>query len=328
MSCILALFAGCGTSESGTVESPDAASFSGTEQGDAGNADPGHITVAQVKSAVLENAGLVEEDVRFVRIHMDSENGAFEYDVEFICQDAEYDYKVSAVTGEILSMDYEVGKYDLDALPTDITQSQAALPDASQDPGASPDASQSSDASSDASQGPGTPSDAAQILATPQNPGAMPEADGQYIGNEAAKQIALEHAGLTEDGVRFLHARLERDDNSWKYDVEFLKDSIEYDYDIDALTGEILSFDQDVEDDQHGAGSSTGNVQITEDQAKQIALEYAGVDERNAQHLKIELDYDHGRGEYEVEWYVGRTEYSCDVDADTGSILSFEKELD
>ena len=44
--------------------------------------------------------------------------------------------------------------------------------------------------------------------------------------------------------------------------------------------------------------------------------------------MKIEMDYDHGHGEYEVEWNVGRTEYSCDVDADTGSILSLEKELD
>ncbi len=301
MSCILLLFAGCGTSDSGTAEAPDAA-VSGIEQGDVGNADNGHITVAQVKAAVLENAGLLEEDVRFVRIHLDSENGVSEYNVEFICQDAEYDYKVSAATGEMLSMDYEVGKYDLDALPPDITQSPAALPDAAQSLS--------------------EPSDATQ------SPVVLPEVDGQYIGNEAAKQIALKHAGLTENEVRFVHAHLELDDGSWKYDVEFHKDSSEYDYDIDALTGEILSFDQDAEYDQRGVGSSIGNGQITEEQAKQIALEYAGVDEGDAQHLKIEIDYDHGRGEYEVEWNVGRTEYSCDVDADTGSILSFEKELD
>lgn len=301
MSCILLLFAGCGTSDSGTAEAPDAAE-SGIEQGDVGNADNGHITVAQVKAAVLENAGLLEEDVRFVRIHLDSENGISEYNVEFICQDAEYDYKVSAVTGEILFMDYEVGKYDLDALPPDITQSPAALPDAAQSLG--------------------EPSDATQSLVV------LPEVNGQYIGNEAAKQIALKHAGLTENAVRFVHAHLELDDGSWKYDVEFHKDSSEYDYDIDALTGEILSFDQDAEYDQRGVGRSIGNGQITEEQAKQIALEYAGVDERDAQHLKIEIDHDHGRGEYEVEWNVGRTEYSCDVDADTGSILSFEKELD
>ncbi len=44
--------------------------------------------------------------------------------------------------------------------------------------------------------------------------------------------------------------------------------------------------------------------------------------------LKVEFDYDDGRVKYEVKWNVGRMEYSCDVDAYTGQILSFEKELD
>ncbi len=312
MSCILVLFAGCGTSEPGTVESSDTATASDIEQGDTGSADTGYITVAQAKAAVLENAGLAEEDVRFVRIHLDSENGVSKYDVEFVCQEAEYDYKVSAVTGEILSMNCETGNYDLDTLPPDTTHNLAELPDAAPSSATLPDAAPSSDTLPNAAPSSGT----------------LPENDGQYIGNDAAKQIALEHAGLTEDGVRFIHAHLELDDGSWKYDVEFLKDNTEYDYDINALTGEILSFDQDAEYDQHEAVSPTGNEQITEEQAKQIALEYAGVDEEDVQHLKIKLDYDHGRGEYEVEWYVGRTEYSCDVDAGTGSILSFEKELD
>lgn len=302
MNCILILFTGCGTSQPGTAGTSDAAVSSDIGQGDDGNADIGYITVAQAKTAVLENAGLLEEDVRFVRIHLDSKNGASEYDVEFICQDAEYDYKVSALTGEILSMDCETGNYDLDTLPPDTAQSLIEQPDTAQGLAEQPDAAQ--------------------------NAGVLPETDGQYIGNDAAKQIALKHADMTEDEVRFIHAHLELDDGRWKYDVEFIKDSTEYDYDIDALTGEILSFDQDAEYDQYGAVSSTGNERITEEQAKQIALEYAGVDEGDVQHLKIELDYDHGRGEYEVEWNVGRTEYSCDVDADTGSVLSFEKELD
>ena len=57
MSCILLLFAGCGTSDSGTAEAPDAAVASGIEQGDVGNVDNGHITVAQVKAAVWKMRG-------------------------------------------------------------------------------------------------------------------------------------------------------------------------------------------------------------------------------------------------------------------------------
>lgn len=249
----------------------------GETQGPAGEL----ITVAQVKTAVLDNAGLSEDAVRFVRIYLDTENGSAEYEVEFVCQNAEYDYRISALTGEILAMNCEMGNYDVDSLPPGVTQANTA-----------------------------------------------PGADGQYIGSEAAKQIALGHAGLTADEVYFVHARLEQDDGSWKYDVEFHSGNTEYDYDIHASTGEILSFDQDAEYHRHGADASVSQGQITEEEARQIALAHAGVAEGDAQGLKIEYDYDHGRGEYEVEWYVGRMEYSCDVDAGTGEIFSFEKELD
>ena len=40
--------------------------------------------------------------------------------------------------------------------------------------------------------------------------------------------------------------------------------------------------------------------------------------------LKIDLDEDDGRLEYELEWRVGGTEYECTVDASSGSILHFE----
>ena len=55
------------------------------------------------------------------------------------------------------------------------------------------------------------------------------------------KRQALEHAGLTEADVTFVHVKLDRDDGRLEYEVEFYKDNTEYDYDIDANTGEILS---------------------------------------------------------------------------------------
>lgn len=146
-----------------------------------------------------------------------------------------------------------------------------------------------------------------------------------YITEAEAKAAALSNAGFTEEEVQFAHVKLESDDGKWKYDVEFHKDNMEYDYDIDALTGEVLDFDHDAEHRQSGTDNMAEGGQITEERAKQIALEHAGADEKDTQNLTIELDYDDGRAEYEIEWYVGQTEYSCDVDAGTGEILSFEK---
>lgn len=184
------------------------------------------------------------------------------------------------------------------------------------------------DAASDPAGLSGTEGSAGSVGTSGASEGAESSGEELYIGSEAAKQAALEHAGLNVDDVRFVHADLELDDGSWKYDVEFYKDNIEYDYDIDALTGAVLSFDQDAEHHQSEADTSMADEQITKDQAKQIALEYAGVAEGDVQRLKLELDHDDGRTRYEVEWHVGQMEYSCDVDAYTGEVLSFEEEPD
>ena len=91
------------------------------------------------------------------------------------------------------------------------------------------------------------PAPAGEQTGAEQPDGEQNQQEGQYIGVEAAKQAALNHAGLDADAVRFAHARLEFDDGYWKYDVEFHQDNMEYDYDIDALTGEILSCEQDAD---------------------------------------------------------------------------------
>lgn len=63
---------------------------------------------------------------------------------------------------------------------------------------------------------------------------------------EAAESIALEHAGLTADQVTRLTSKYEIDDGIPEYDVEFYVGTTEYDYEIHAETGDILSWDKDV----------------------------------------------------------------------------------
>lgn len=65
------------------------------------------------------------------------------------------------------------------------------------------------------------------------------------ITEEQAKTIALEHAGLTADQVQYLRVQYEIDDRIPQYEVEFHHERWEYDYEINAQTGEILSYDRD-----------------------------------------------------------------------------------
>ena len=123
-----------------------------------------------------------------------------------------------------------------------------------------------------------------------------------------------------------MQCKLDRDDGRQVYDVEFYtSDYKEYDYEIDAYTGAVLSYDYDA--DFYTPPTASG-TQITSDDAKRIALEHAGVAEADATRLKVELDQDDGRQVYEVEWEIGRTEYSYEIDAASGTILKSEVDAD
>ena len=60
------------------------------------------------------------------------------------------------------------------------------------------------------------------------------------------KRQALDHAGVKAKDTVFLYAELDYDDGLRVYDVEFFSENKEYDYKIDAATGEILGFDYDI----------------------------------------------------------------------------------
>lgn len=68
---------------------------------------------------------------------------------------------------------------------------------------------------------------------------------GTLLTEQAVIDIALEHAGLTADQVQWLRAEYETDDGIPQYEVEFHHGRWEYDYEINAQTGEILSFNRD-----------------------------------------------------------------------------------
>ena len=61
------------------------------------------------------------------------------------------------------------------------------------------------------------------------------------IGKNAALQAALEDAGLTSEKVADIDIELERDIRSSWYEVSFESGRLEYDYKINAYTGEIIS---------------------------------------------------------------------------------------
>lgn len=73
----------------------------------------------------------------------------------------------------------------------------------------------------------------------PQSSGAV------LIGADEAKSAALAHAGCSADEVTFTKTELDYDDGGAVYEIEFRKGWAEYEYEIDAATGDVLEYEWD-----------------------------------------------------------------------------------
>lgn len=152
------------------------------------------------------------------------------------------------------------------------------------------------------------------------------------ISADKAKKIALGDAKLAEKDVTFVKVELELEDNRLVYDVEFYSGNVEYDYDIDAVSGAIVSADKDIENYVIPAQPSTEAPtkaqasEISVEKAKQIALSHAGVG--SARFKKAKLDYENGIKVYEIEFKVGNLEYEYDINVSNGAIISSSVEVD
>ena len=68
---------------------------------------------------------------------------------------------------------------------------------------------------------------------------------------------------------------------------------------------------------------------ISENKAKGIALEHAGYEESEVDFVKVKLDFDDGRYEYEIEFRAeGNLEYDYSINAANGKIVDFDRDYE
>ena len=159
--------------------------------------------------------------------------------------------------------------------------------------------------------------------------------DTSDISMQQATEVALQDAGFSSSEVESLSGNLDSDDEVRHYDVRFVSQGMEYDYEIKASDGTILEKDREAVE----AHSSSQNVSlpaesstmtdsdfISIDEAKSIALQVSGVDASNAVFTEAELNVDDGVHIYEIEFISGDMEYSFEINALTGSVAEWEKE--
>lgn len=156
---------------------------------------------------------------------------------------------------------------------------------------------------------------------------------GTFIGEAKAKEIALKHAGATAGEISAFKSKLDTDDGIAVYELEFRAGGYEYDYEINASTGEILQSEKDRNGDapshtEQTAGSNPSAASISETRAKEIALQHAGIAVGDISSYKSELDTDDGAAVYKVEFKANGYEYEYKISASAGEILKAEKDRD
>jgi len=166
------------------------------------------------------------------------------------------------------------------------------------------------------------------------------------ITREEAQKKALEAVGVTEDQVVFKPLETDIDDGKEVYEIDFfIPGEIKYEFDIDSTTGAIMEQDIDLweaEDDVEladlikNAGKLADSAvaavedvagEISELQAKMIALVDAGFKADEVTFTKCKKDKDDGIMQFEVELKLADgTEYNYEINAADGKIL--EKDVD
>ena len=169
--------------------------------------------------------------------------------------------------------------------------------------------------------------------------------DARKVTETSARQIALDHAGVREADVTGQTVRTDTDDGRSVYDVEFFTASDKYDYEIDAVTGEIVKQEKEALKNASAGNSSTGasvsngngasagangntssGSDIGQSKAQSIALDHAGVKASQATIRKVTRDYEDGILVYDVEFLTSDWEYSYEIQASDGTVRQADRE--
>ena len=250
--------------------------------------EPAAIGKDKALEIALDHAGVSAEKATATKVEYDKEDG--EYDVEFRYNNYEYDYSIHVTTGKVLTHEKE---YDGPA----ETKPTATEKSATKATKATEKATQATKAT---------------------------EAAKTVIGKDKAKQIALDHAGVSSS--KATNVKVEYDKEDKEYEVDFRADDYEYEYTIAAYSGKVLSHDKEYDpiETKPKETQPKETALIGKDKAKSIALKHAGFSASEVSGLKVEYEKDDGIPVYEVEFDRGNKEYTYEIHGETGEILSRE----
>lgn len=208
-----------------------------------GNAsDKAYIGEMKALEIALAHAGISEADIMTYKMDMDVEKGVMVYEIEFEYGGYEYEYDIDARTGEIVKYEKEIHDDGTMGVDEKFVLESSAQVNVTADHyyyesehhyepehnGFYDNGSHHNDKHHDGAYYNGNAGNTSVSITV-----------------EQAKETALAHAGLNADSVYFEKAEQDYDDGVLVYEIEFKAGSTEYEYKIDAQTGDILDYEWD-----------------------------------------------------------------------------------
>lgn len=146
------------------------------------------------------------------------------------------------------------------------------------------------------------------------------------ISGREAEDIALKYAGVSRQNARITETKKDMDDSWMVYEISFWVGDTEYETKVDEQSAEIVEYSFKIHGSHNRQVQPVANGAATREAAVSIALADASVREDQASRISCKTDWEDGRKVWEVEFYVGWTEYDYTIDSSTGQIV--KKEID
>lgn len=147
------------------------------------------------------------------------------------------------------------------------------------------------------------------------------------LTEEKVKEIALKHANASENAV-VGKTKLDREHGRYVYEVEIYDGNTEYDYEIDAETGDVVYYSKEMSESitVNSVGFENNKDYLPMEKVMEIIRKRVnGANEKNL--VEFHTDIENGRAVYEGKVIVNNKKYDFEVDAKTGEIISWEEKF-
>lgn len=163
-----------------------------------------------------------------------------------------------------------------------------------------------------------------------------------FISKDRVKEIIVDNMKVNSSDVYFDNIDFELDKSIYEVDIYY--QNREYEYKIDAKEGKIIYTDyiynnqntvtnnsnssnnNNNNNNSNNSQSSNTTSNISLDEAKNIALTHANIALDNVNFLRTETEYEHNTLVYEIDFTYNNYEYDYKIDANTGEIISYDKD--